>query len=137
MKTIVLISCVKKKRGKRSKAEELYISPFFKKNLAYAKSLKPDKIFILSAKYGLLNLHDEIDPYEMTLNAFSSGEIKEWAERTLKQLEKEASLSHDRFIILAGENYRKYLLPAMRNYDIPMEGLSIGRQLQYLNKAIG
>lgn len=47
MKTIILISCVKEKQDRTCKAEELYISPFFKKSLAYAKSLHPDKIFIL------------------------------------------------------------------------------------------
>ena len=51
MKTIVLISCVSKKKAQKAKAEELYESPLFVKSLAYAKSLKPDSIYILSAKH--------------------------------------------------------------------------------------
>jgi len=49
MKKIVLISCVSKKLHHKSKAQDLYVSSLFLKNLQYAKSLNPDKIFILSA----------------------------------------------------------------------------------------
>ena len=132
MKTIILISCVKQKLNRTCKAEELYTSPFFKKSLAFAKSLKPDLIFILSAKYGLVALDREIEPYELTLNTFSVKEIKTWATRTLEQLKRVANLQEDKFIFLAGERYRKFLIPAIRNYDVPLEGLTIGRQLQYL-----
>lgn len=62
MKKIVLISCVSQKRSHRSKAKDLYISALFKKNLAYARRLNPDAIYILSAKYGLVDLETEIDP---------------------------------------------------------------------------
>jgi Family of unknown function (DUF6884) len=33
----------------------MYISPLFQKMMAYAEGLNPKGIFILSAKYGLLN----------------------------------------------------------------------------------
>ena len=45
---VVLISCASKKLNRKAKAEDLYISPLFKLNLKYAKSLNPDKIFILA-----------------------------------------------------------------------------------------
>ena len=67
MANIILISCVSKKLNKKARAKDLYISPLFKFNLRYAKSLKPNKIFILSAKYGLVPLEKEIDPYNQTL----------------------------------------------------------------------
>lgn len=68
MKRIILISCVKTKLDHPAKAEDLYISDLFVKNLTFARKLKPDYIFILSAKYGLLKLNDRIAPYEKTLN---------------------------------------------------------------------
>ena len=80
MKKIVLISCVAKKLNYKAKAKNLCISPLFKKSLAYAYLLKPDKIFILSAKYGLIDLDEEIFPYNETLNEKSSYEIKIWAD---------------------------------------------------------
>ena len=136
MAKVVLISCVNKKLHHKSKAQNLYISPLFKKNLQYAKSLNPDKIFILSAKYGLLRLNEEIEPYDKTLNKMRSNEIKEWAKTVLTQLKKLTDLKIDEFIFLAGNNYRKYLLPDITNYKVPMEGLPIGKQLQWLSKRI-
>ena len=44
--------------------------------LKYAKKMTPDKIFILSAKHGLLSLSQEIKPYDKTLNNMQSNEIK-------------------------------------------------------------
>ncbi|MBI9071379.1 MAG: hypothetical protein JEY94_07255 [Melioribacteraceae bacterium] len=132
MKQIVLISCVSKKLENKSKAKDLYISPLFKKNLEYALSLNPDHIFILSAKYGLTGLNKEVEPYDKTLNKMSSIEIKDWAKSTLNQLREITNLENDEFIFLAGNNYRKYLLPEIKNYKVPMKGLPIGKQLQWL-----
>ena len=136
MAKVVLISCVSKKLHHKSKAQDLYVSPLFQKNLQYAKSLNPDKIFILSAKYNLLRLNDEIDPYDKTLNKMRSNEIKEWANSVLNQMEKSTDIENDEFIFLAGNNYRKFLLPHLKHYKIPMLGLSICKQLQWLSKRI-
>ncbi|RPJ71623.1 MAG: hypothetical protein EHM20_14475 [Alphaproteobacteria bacterium] len=132
MAKIVLISCVKKKLPYKSKAKELYVSTLFKYNLKYARSLSPDKIFILSAKYGLVDSEAEIEPYDKCLITKSSKEIKEWADCVINQIKKEADLEEDEFIFLAGKKYRKYLLPHISNYQIPLEGLKIGEQIQYL-----
>ena len=132
MKKIVLISCVSKKLEKPSTAEDLYISPLFKKNLQYAKSLNPDQIFILSAKYGLLNLTEIIEPYNKTLNTMKISEIKEWANLVKSQLSKVTDLKNDEFTFLAGINYRKFLIPHLTSYKVPMEGMKIGKQLQWL-----
>ncbi|AKB52184.1 hypothetical protein MSBRW_2931 [Methanosarcina barkeri str. Wiesmoor] len=71
MAKIVLTSCVIKKLLYKAKAKELYISTFFKYNLKYAKSLNPDKIFVLSAKYGLVYLERKIEPYDKTLEQYA------------------------------------------------------------------
>jgi hypothetical protein len=136
MKKIVLISCVSQKLSHKSKAKDMYISSLFKYNLKYAKSLNPDTIYILSAKYGLLDLNKEIEPYNLTLNTMKSGEIKDWAIKVLNQLNKVTDLQNDEFIFLAGENYRKYLIPHISQYKIPLEGLRIGEQLKYLKEKV-
>ncbi len=136
MKRIVLISCVSKKRTTRAKAAELYTSTLFKYNLQYARQLNPDVIFILSAKYGLLALNDEVDPYDATLNKMAAGERKAWAAKVIKQLQIHSDLQRDHFIILAGERYRQYLLPHLASYKIPLKGLPIGKQLQYLKQQV-
>ena len=134
MKRIVLISCVSQKRSSRAKPEDLYISALFKKNLAYARRLNPEAIYVLSAKYGLVDLETEIYPYNLTLNTMSAEEIRGWAKSTLAQLSQVADLQQDHFVILAGMKYRKYLIPGLASYEIPMEGLPIGKQLQALSR---
>ena len=137
MKTIVLISCVSKKLPHMAKAKDLYISSLFKLSLAYAKSLDPDAIYILSAKYGLTPLDLEIEPYEKILNRMSTRERKQWAQGVLAQLRGVADLKNDRFIFFAGEKYREHLLSEITKYDVPLEKLRIGEQLQRLKNMIG
>ncbi|RFC33712.1 MAG: hypothetical protein DID91_2727703006 [Candidatus Nitrotoga sp. MKT] len=136
-KRIVLISCVSQKLSHRAKAKDLYISTLFKLNLKYANSLEPDGIYILSAKHDLLSLEQEIEPYEQTLNDMRAYEIKEWASRVLRQLSEIASLDETEILFLAGDKYRKHLLPHFRFVQIPLEGLRIGEQLQRLKELTG
>ncbi len=132
MAKIVLLSCASKKLNHRARARDIYASPLFKMSLAYAYSLNPNKIFILSAKYGLLDLEREIEPYEQTLNKMKDAEIKRWAKNVISELEKVANIRQDEFIFLAGERYRKHIAPNLANYSVPMKGLGIGKQLKFL-----
>ncbi len=136
MRTVVLISCVSQKLDKKSKAKDLYVSTLFKKNMAYASTLNPDKIYILSAKYGLLGLDDRIEPYNVTLNTMKVAEKKAWSEEVLSQLQKMESIEDTKFIFLAGNNYREYLMPHLPHTEAPMKGLPIGKQLQFLTEKI-
>jgi cytoplasmic iron level regulating protein YaaA (DUF328/UPF0246 family) len=129
---IVLISCVKVKLDHPARARELYISPLFKLSLRYAESLCPDKIFILSAKYGIVGLDQHIEPYELTLNKMKIHEAKAWSEKVIKELKNLTDIDNDEFTIVAGEKYRRFLLPHIRHYSIPTKGLSFGKTLQFL-----
>ncbi len=131
-KRIVLISCVSQKLPHRAKAKDLYISTLFKLNLRYAEKLNPDGVYILSAKYGLLNLEQEINPYEQTLNNMRANEVKRWANQVIEQIKKICVIEETEFVFLAGEKYRKYLLPHLNNVQIPLKDLRIGEQLQLL-----
>jgi hypothetical protein len=133
-KRIVLISCVSKKLSHRARAKDLYISPLFKFNLKYANKLNPDAIYILSAKYGLLSLDQEIDPYEQTLNNMRTSAVKQWASRVVGQIKKVCTIEKTEFVFLAGKKYRKYLLPHFDYVQIPLQGLRIGEQLQKLKE---
>lgn len=135
-KQIILISCVSRKLAERAKAKDLYVSTLFKLNLKYAKKLSPDDIFILSAKHGLLSLEEEIEPYEQTLSNMPAHEVKHWASQVLKQLHEHCSIDETRFVFLAGERYRKYLLPHLKHVQIPLQGLGIGKQLQKLKELV-
>ena len=117
-------------------AEKLYDSALFKLNLKYARHLNADKIFILSAKYGLVELDREIEPYEKTLNKMSDSEVRVWALDVLSELNKISNLKKDEFIFLAGKRYRKYLINDIENFKVPMRGMGIGKQLKWLKERI-
>ena len=63
-----------------------------------------------------------------------ANDVKEWANKVIRQLTAVTLLEEDEFIFLAGNKYRKYLLPHIKNVQIPLEGLRIGKQLQRLKE---
>jgi cytoplasmic iron level regulating protein YaaA (DUF328/UPF0246 family) len=135
MGNIALISCVSKKCLYKTEAKNMYTSSLFVKSLKYANDiLKPNRIFILSAKYGLLNINEKIEPYNETLNDKNQKEKREWANNVINQLMKEGNINNDRFIFLAGKNYYENLILSLPNNEILMENLQIGKRLQWLKE---
>ena len=131
---IVLISCVAKKLNYSSIAKDMYVSALFKGAYKYAKKIDADKIFILSAKYGLLDESDIIEPYNETLNDKSIAWRREWASKVISTLSQKANLQSDEFVFLAGEKYRQYLIEHIAHVSVPLKGLSIGKQLAFYKK---
>lgn len=134
MKTIILISCGAKKEKTPQRAEDLYIGGYFKKTLLYAKYLSKKnnaEIFILSAKYGVLELNEIIKPYDLTLNNKSKKHKKAWSYKVITQLQYKIKKT-DKIIFLAGVNYIKYLKMYYKNYEEPLQGLGIGKRLKFI-----
>ena len=134
MAKTVLISCVSKKLDHEAEAQDLYTSTLFRLNLAYARKLEPDNILILSAKYGLLELHERVQPYDLTLNDMPASEVRAWAGMVLRQLAARSDTANDHYVLLAGARYRRYLTPHLRHFEVPLEGLRIGEQLSQLKE---
>ena len=146
MKRIVLISCVSRKGKTKAKAKDLYKGPLFTNSLAYGISLKPDKIFILSALHNLLDLDDEIEPYDVTLSYISpdkknkkpnlkvltNSEAKLWGEEVVEQLSKVSDIKKDTFIIIAGQSYIKPIQKELTNIVEPLNGLKQGERVKFL-----
>ena len=134
MSKVVLVSCSSGKESQAAPAEELYNSDLFKKQLEYAKKLtNPNDIYIISAKYHLVPLRAKIEPYNKTLKDMPATDREKWADVVLSQLKKKGyDLQRDKFVILAGNAYRQYLEPHMKNIEVPFEGLRIGQQKKAL-----
>jgi hypothetical protein len=140
MTRIVFLSCTKSKFDKRSEAQELYsASPMFRKTLEYGKSLKPNKMYILSAKHHLTPLTKMLEPYDLTLKEMSKAEKDTWGEVTIGQIKANGiNPETDTFIFLAGTEYIKPLTKYIpeSNIEEPMKGKRFGERLQWLNNQI-
>lgn len=134
MSNIVLIACSKKKRLGRHRAKDLYDSELFRKSYAYANKIG-DKVFILSAKYGLLHPRQIIFYYNETLNEKKKNELKIWSIKVMAKLQDHLQIG-DTITFLAGKNYRLFLEPYLisKGYkvEVPLKSLGIGSQLKRL-----
>lgn len=133
-----LIACSKKKKRFPCAAERLYQGGLFSLSMQYCKqSQKFDKIYILSAKYGLLNLKQKIEPYDLHIDRLKKEQYRKWITKVKKQMRHEG-IHKDKIYFFAGARYRKVssgvnMLSAKRmGKDIAKQGY----QLNYLKKLI-
>ena len=134
--TIPLVACVARKAAAPRPAAQLYPSALFLKASAYA-ARNADAWYILSAKYGLVDPHQIIAPYDETLNRMPAAQRRAWGKRVLYDL-CDILLPGDTVIILAGQRYREHLVDSLEKLrcrvEIPMVGMRIGEQLRWLNQ---
>jgi hypothetical protein len=122
------------KKSEQALAMDLYISPWFR----FARVLIEATgcpWFILSAKYGLVAPDEMLAPYEQTLITMSVMERRKWASRVQAQMDEKMPPS-ERIVIFAGQRYREFLTDYLKwrfpVVEVPMERLTIGKQLQWL-----
>jgi hypothetical protein len=133
IQVLALISCTKKKADRRCSARELYsASSFFRKALNVAEAVS-DKVYVLSAKHGLVELSDRLSPYEMTLVGAPRKIQKEWSEKVYESLKRTRPYREAGTILwFSGMDYRRYLAENIREDGklsvIPLEGLTQGLQ---------
>ena len=113
-------------------------SDLFRKAYNYAVK-KYDVVVILSAKYGLLFPDDKIEPYNLTLNEMTSNEVKEWSERTFKQMSNRLKLGgFSKAFFHSGKRYRQFLIPKFEGTrircEVPLGNLGISQQKAWYKK---
>lgn len=77
-----------------------------------------------------------VEPYEVTLNRMPKRDRKIWCERVTRQLHERCNLESDHFLLLASARYREGLIGLLKHAEVPMAGLSQGRQLRFLTEAL-
>lgn len=134
---VVLISCVAGKKSGAHKAEDLYDSPLFFGQLNYAKKLNPDRIYILSAKHGLVPLSKKIEKYNETLNDATAEQKQAWGDRVVKQLKQQGiDIEKCRFTSLAGAAYMDGIEGKIKIDSEPLKGKGLGQRLEWLKKKV-
>jgi hypothetical protein len=137
----VFIGCVKTKLPGSHAAKDMYQSGLFRGRRKHAES-RQVPWFILSAKYGLIHPDDEIDTYELSLASLHSWQRREWSAKVLDQITQRVGEVNGKVIeIHAGLEYREYglrqgLEKRGAKVVVPLEGLSIGRQLSWYTRGM-
>jgi hypothetical protein len=80
-----------------------------------------------------------ISPYDKTLNTMNIYDRKVWAKKVLGQI-GDFIPNTKSIVFLAGQRYRENLIDPLKaagnEIYIPMEGLTIGRQLSWLGRQV-
>jgi hypothetical protein len=137
MARVALISCTKTKASEARPAGLLYQSALFKKSLLYALSVA-DRVYILSAKHGVLGIQDVVEPYELSIKQLSAEEKQIWSLRVSARLEEILS-PNDKVHLLAGADYMRPLLPTFHKIGCqlvtPLSGQSLGKRISWLGQS--
>ena len=144
---LTLVACASKKVSGNEpiRAKDLYTSPLFKMAREYAEH-DDQAWYILSAKYGLLHPDSVVTPYNMALTDMTRADQMEWGKAVREQM-RETIFEEDfmayytgPITVLAGASYRQELVPFLEcmvrdgSVSVPMGGLGIGKQLQWLKR---
>lgn len=136
---LILIGCVKTKLDVSAPAEELYISPLFRKRRTYAES-NGGPWFVISALHGLVAPGDVVAPYDMALAAQSVQFRRAWGHRVAAQLREICNLAGQTVEIHAGSAYvdvlEPLLLSAGASVRVPLRGLSQGQHLAWYSRPL-
>ncbi|MBK8064302.1 MAG: hypothetical protein IPK29_09830 [Betaproteobacteria bacterium] len=116
----------------------MYRSPLFDGARHFAET-RCDSWFILSAKHGLLQPTEKVDPYNESLYQLDEAAQEDWARKVYGQLESRIEKS-SAVVFLAGVKYRSKLQKHLQRDGVkiyaPMAELGIGRQVAWLQKLI-
>lgn len=137
---IVLVSCVKTKRPEAAAAKDLYTSPLFRKEHAYAER-RGVPWYILSAEHGLVDPEQWLAPYERYLPDESSAYRREWGVKVASELESvEGSLEGKVIEVHANAAYISAIRSNLQSRGAvitdPLRGLGLGKRLQWYNRTL-
>ena len=136
-KRFCLVSCSADKIATRAKAKDLYASALFKKSREWAE-LAGGNWYILSAKHALVAPETPISPYDKSLKEATKQERERWGRAVTFKL-RTVVRPKDIVFLLAGGTYsdaiRGGLIESGCRLVQPLQGMSIGRRLRWLNTA--
>jgi len=138
---VVLVGCVKSKLSHAAPAKDLYISPLFRKERAYAESAGA-RWFILSAEHGLVAPDEILQPYELRLSTTPASYRQEWGVNVVQQLQDVAGPLRGKTIEAhAGSAYidpiRAGVMQAGAHLIEPLAGLTLGQRLAWYASHMG
>ena len=148
--SVAIVGCGKAKAAESCAAGELYTGGLFRATFDHAKHWHRI-VYIVSAKYGLLDPSSTIAPYDETLATKSPAQRAAWARKVAAELADKMRGKVWNVTIYAGADYARPLVaeleqlphsahggrqhlpsPGLTTIAEPMRGLTQGRRLQWL-----
>jgi len=128
---VVFIGCGKQKRQGSHPVAVLYTGQYFRFCLRVARRLTDEQsIFVLSAKYGPVELDQVIETYDLKLSDLNKDQITEWRGRVREFVE--GWVDRRRAIVLVCGQLYSEGLPGLRL--LPVVG--IGEQMSFMKQLL-
>jgi hypothetical protein len=134
-----LIACSATKAAVAAPAADLYRGDLFRKALTWAQREAYTEMAILSARHGVVPLHQVVEPYDDSLTTATLLERRRWAARVLASLLERWPLAGGcEVTFMAGRRYTEplveLLMAAAPRTEVrrPLAGLGIGQQKAWL-----
>lgn len=133
----VIIPCGGRKEEKATLAKHLYTGSYFRSCYEYATSVVQNhkSVLILSAKHGLIDLFDWVEPYEMTFRMVGAVTVPQ-----LKEQAKARGIEKMPTLVLGGQQYVDHAMRVFKNaiaLTDTMDVRGIGKQIQWLKNNKG
>lgn len=132
---LVLVGCVKKKLDVPAPARDLYTSPLFRKERAYAEQASVPW-FVLSAEHGLVAPGEVMAPYDLRLSKTSRDYRRAWGVRVVERLKELVGPVRGMTVeVHAGSAYsdaiREVLTREGATVIEPLAGMTMGARLAW------
>lgn len=125
---IVVVPCGGAKLDRPASAGELYTGSYHRMTRAAADALDPDRVLILSGRYGLLELDRIVDPYEQRIDGPGAITVDE-----LRAQADELEATGAAVTVLAGKAYADRISAVWPDAERPLDGTrGMGEQLARL-----
>lgn len=134
---VALVGCSKAKGQRRAQALTLYTGRIFRAAVDLTTATH-DQTFIVSALHGLVDLEQEVDPYDFTIARYSVEQRIAWGETVVAELSKATGAVPLRVTVLMGESYARWLRGPLARRDgwtvsYPLDGIAgIAPRVQWL-----
>ncbi len=137
---LLLLACVQSKQQQPAAAQDLYISPLFRKQRRYAEGTGVPW-FILSAEYALVEPHQWLAPYELYLPETTNAYRAAWCLWVAERLNRLAGpLRGRRVKVHGGSAYVLAVRPALEGLGAtvtdPLQGLRLGERLAWYDAQV-
>lgn len=136
----VLVGCGRAKQLSPDRADELYVSPGFRKRRAIAEAAG-GSWYVLSAEYGLVAPEEWLSPYDLLLSTTSADYREAWGRWVVARLvQKRGDLRGSSVLVLAPAPYADPIRPLLTAVGVdvfePLAGLRQGEQNAVLTREI-